>query len=156
MHPSSMKNMENFRDKYLAGIDLKILDVGSQDINGSYRELFKGHIYIGFDTTKGINVDISSWAELKDNSFDIVISGQAFEHIEDDLKAMKEIARVLKPYSFCCIIAPSVGPKHCQPDYRRYQPNDLRTLAEKVGLIVLETRIDSTGKWKDCILVALK
>lgn len=157
MHPSSMENMRKFRDKYLFGHkNLRVLDVGSQDINGSYKELFGDHEYVGFDKTEGKNVDITDWTQIKNDSFDIVISGQAFEHIEDDLKTMKEIARVLKPYSYICIIAPSVGPKHCLPDYRRYQPDDLRTLAEKVGLIVLAAWIDPTGKWKDCVLIASK
>lgn len=157
MHPSSMKNMKAFKDKYLFGRkNLKILDVGSQDINGSYKELFRDHEYVGFDKTEGANVDVTSWLELESASFDVIISGQAFEHIENDLEVMKEIERVLKPHSYCCIIAPSIGPKHCLPDYRRYQPDDLITLAEKVGLLVFDARIDPTGKWKDCILVALK
>ena len=137
MHPSSMKNMEAFRDEYLMRVKSKVLDVGSQDINGSYRELFENYEYVGFDKTEGENVDITDWAQIEDNSFDVVVSGQAFEHIEDDLKVMQEIARVLKPYSYCCIIAPSIGPKHCLPDYRRYQPDDLKILAWKVGLVVV-------------------
>lgn len=119
MHPSSMKNMKDFRDKYLVGRSgLDILDVGSRDVCGTYREVFKEHKYVGFDIVLGRNVDITQWEDVKDNSYDVVISGQAFEHIEHDFEVMREIERVMKPGAYCCIIAPSKGPKHCLPDYR--------------------------------------
>lgn len=159
MHKSSMYNMKNFRIEYLYGRrDLKVLDVGSRDLNGSYKILFGDHDYIGFDMVLGENVDVSDWSELKEDSFDVVISGQAFEHIEDDQAVMNEIARVLKQDSYCCIIAPSKGPKHCKPDYRRYQPDDLRALAEKAGLTVVDLGIDyvSLSEWDDCVLIARK
>jgi SAM-dependent methyltransferase len=35
--------------------------------------------------------------EFEDNSFDVVISSHVLEHIPDDLKAMKELRRVVKP-----------------------------------------------------------
>lgn len=151
-----MKNMRYFRESYLKNKGLKVLDVGSQDINGSYKKLFSNHYYVGFDRVKGKNVDICDWDELEDSSFDTVVSGQAFEHIKDDLKAMAQIERVLKPGSYCCIIAPSCGRKHCLPDYRRYQPEDLKNLVKKVGLSVIETWVDPSCEWQDCIMIAKK
>jgi len=159
MHRSSLINMQNFKDRYLKEQEnLKILDVGSQDICGSYKGIFKEHGYVGFDIFPGKNVDITNWEEIDNNSFDVVISGQAFEHIENDQAVIDEIARVLKVGSFCCIIAPSIGPKHCEHDYRRYQPKDFVVLAEFVGLKVIEVRLDISGvsEWNDCILIAQK
>lgn len=159
MHKSSMKNMKKFRNSFtIDNLNLKVLDVGSRDLNGSYKELFgKGYNYVGFDIVPGKNVNITNWEEIKDNSFDIVISGQAFEHIKHDLKVMEEIARVLKPNSYCCIIAPSIGPIHCKPDYRRYKTKDLRLLAEQVGLKIIKIEIDHfSEEWKDCVLIAQK
>ena len=159
MHPSSMKNMMEFRDKYLVGKSgLSILDVGSRDVCGTYRELFKEHNYVGFDIVPGKNVNVTDWKDVKDNSYDVVISGQAFEHIENDVYVLGEIKRVLKPGSYCCIIAPSKGPKHCLPDYRRYQANDFQILAWQVGLKIIQIRIDyeSKSEWDDCILVAMR
>ena len=154
-----MKNMTKFKSEYLEGkINLRVLDVGSRDICGSYRGLFKEHDYTGFDIVPGKNVDIIDWEEIEDNTYDVVISGQAFEHVEHDFEVMREIERVLKPGAICCIIAPSKGPKHCLPDYRRYQTNDLKILAERVGLFVIRVVIDyeSESIWDDCVLVASK
>ena len=163
MHLSSMKNMKEFRDKYLTGkFNLRVLDVGSMDVNGSYRGLFEKHDYVGLDMKPGKGVDVVGWDGVKANSFDVVISGQAFEHIRYDLAAMKKVARALKAGAYCCIIAPSAGQKHAPPDYRRYQPDDFKVLAEKVGLKVIEVRIEDnptdkySRKWMDCILVAQK
>lgn len=159
MHPSSMKNMTEFRDKYLVGRSgLAILDVGSRDVCGTYRELFKEHNYAGLDIVLGKNVDITQWKDVEDNFYDVVISGQAFEHIENDFEVMGEIERVMKPGAYCCIIAPSKGPKHCLPDYRRYQISDFQSLAWWVRLEVVQIRIDyeSKSEWDDCILVAQK
>ncbi len=65
------------------------------------------------DIQEGPNVDIVvsdiyNWIEIEDSSFDVVISGQAFEHMEFFWKAIKEIERILKPGGLCCIIAPKV------------------------------------------------
>jgi len=92
MHVSSYKNMEKFVSKHLKDHedrDLKIIDIGSQDINGSYKPLFQNQKwnYFGCDMVKGKNVDIVienvyDWKNIKSGTFDIVISGQAFEHID--------------------------------------------------------------------------
>lgn len=161
MHPSSMKNMTEFRDKYLIDeAGLSVLDVGSRDVCGTYRGLFPGYsyVYVGFDIIPGKNVDVTDWEEIGDNSYDVVISGQAFEHIEHDFEVLQEIMRVMKPGAYCCIIAPSKGPKHCLPDYRRYQVSDFQTLAWRVGLEIVQVRIDyeSKSEWDDCILIAQK
>lgn len=158
MHLTSIKNMTNFKEKYLEDREnLKILDIGSRDICGSYKKLFEKHNYIGFDIVPGENVDVTDWKDLEGDTFDAVISGQAFEHIEDDHQVMKEIYRVMKHNALCCIIAPSKGPKHCLPDYRRYQEKDFYNLAHSAELVVLEIKIDHESKrWGDCILVATK
>ena len=63
MHQSSLEKMRGFKEKYLdsrKGESLRILDLGSQDINGSYRPLFDGDCwtYEGVDMSPGKNVDI--------------------------------------------------------------------------------------------------
>lgn len=92
MHESSFRRMQAFRDTYLASRQaerLRVVDIGSQDVNGSYRPLFAqpGWEYVGVDMTIGRNVDIVlrnpyDWQELASHSADVVVSGQAFEHIE--------------------------------------------------------------------------
>ena len=89
MHQSSLDKMTRFRDSYLAGRgDLKIYDIGSQDVNGCYRSLLAepSWRYVGIDMTAGGNVDVVlrnpyRWGEVASSSADVVISGQAIEHM---------------------------------------------------------------------------
>ncbi len=155
MHESSMNNMQYFRDNFVKPI--RILDVGSCDVNGSYRQLFSNAEYVGLDINPGPGVDVVGWDTIKPNSFNYVISGQTFEHVEDDLALMIKIHEALKPGGMVCIIAPSEGPVHGYPeDYRRYKPEDMIELAEITGLRVIETKINGDSPWFDCVLVAQK
>ena len=172
MHSSSLKNMKRFVDKYLQGIvPGKVLDVGSQDVNGTYKPLFAGWEYSGLDVCTGNNVNVVvndpyHWSGVESNSYDVVISGQAFEHIELPWLTMGEIARVLKAGGLCCIIAPSSGPRHSTPggkDCWRYLPNGLEALARYVKLEVMESYIgwESIGNyedslWQDAVLICRK
>src|SRR5437016_6104191 len=89
MHPSSFDKMTAFRRDYLEARRreaLVILDLGSQDINGSYRPLFDlpPWKYIGVDLAAGNNVDIVlsdpyDWREVAPESADVIIAGQTFE-----------------------------------------------------------------------------
>ena len=121
MHQSSLDKMEKFRDHYLRdkkSEPLIITDLGSMNVNGCYRPLFDiaNWQYRGLDIEPGDNVDIVlknsySWPEIRSESVDVLISGQAFEHIEYFWITMLEIARILKPHGICCIIAPVRRPR---------------------------------------------
>ena len=160
MHESSMKNMKAFIDKYLKSKSGIVLDIGSQDINGTYKSLFKGWKYTGVDIVSGLNVDVVlkdpyAWTEFNDEHADVIISGQCLEHIKYPNKTMAEIARVLKVGGVCCIIAPSDGgmPDH---GFRKYHVEDFKKLAKDAGLKSLECYIDQDSTWDDCVLVAKK
>jgi SAM-dependent methyltransferase len=76
---------------------------------------------------------------LESNSFDLVISGQAFEHIEFPWLTIREIERVLKPGGFAIIIAPSSGPEHRYPnDCWRFYPDGMRALGKWASLDCIE------------------
>ena len=133
MHISSYSKMKMFRDKYLTNKEqekLVILDIGSQDVNGSYKDIFDSPqwSYLGVDMCDGKNVDIVlsdiyNWKEISSASIDVIVSGQAFEHIEFIWLTMSEISRVLKNDGLCCIIAPSSGKEHKYPtDCWRFYP----------------------------------
>jgi SAM-dependent methyltransferase len=166
--------MTAFRDRYLServNESLRILDVGSQDVNGSYREIFSEPLwsYTGLDMTAGANVDIVVrtpyvWNEVASGSVDVVVSGQAFEHIQYFWITMLEIARVLKTRGICCVLAPSSGPEHRYPlDCWRFYPDGMVSLAQFAQLETLEavTQWDDTGDavsdaWHDSMLVCRK
>lgn len=171
MHSSSYNEMKKFVLKYLPTyIELKVLDIGSQivkqpyyDSPNSYKYLIdKNFKYIGMDIEKGENVDIVvedpySWSIIEDNSFDVVISGSALEHMKFPWLAMKEIHRVLKKDGLCCVIAPSAGFIHQYPiDCYRYFVDGMRALAEYAGIEVLECYTNSIEPWKDTVLIGKK
>ena len=164
-----------FRHKYLEGKEnepLFILDLGSLDVNGSYRRYFEVSTwtYRGIDMAAGENVDIVlqdpyNWQEIKSGSADVVVSGQAFEHIEFFWLTMLEIARVLKPEGLCCLIAPSGGYEHRYPvDCWRFYPDGFTALARFAHLDVLEVYSqkgttgysDGSDVWQDTVLVCRK
>ncbi len=150
---------------------MRIADVGSMDVNGCYRPLFEqpNWSYTGLDLETGPNVDIAldspySWP-LDDASFDVVVSGQALEHVEFVWLTVEEISRILKPGGLCCLIAPSGGPEHRYPvDCWRIYPDGMRALAKFAGLDVIEAfsqwdkelHPDMNPIWKDTVLIARK
>lgn len=164
--------MKFFKDYYLDyEKKLSILDIGAGTENlenGSYKPLFDSPNwkYYGLDMENGPNVDfvpkdIYNWNEIENESFDVIISGQVFEHIEFPWKTMKQIEKKLKPQGICCIIAPSSGPIHKAPkDCYRYNPDGLIALAKYVKFNVLNCSITnvtlSDYPWYDCVLIAEK
>jgi SAM-dependent methyltransferase len=167
MHDTSYYAMMRFVAVYLRiPGNLRILDVGSMNVNGTYEALFRrpGWTYQGCDTAPGNNVDIVlekpyDWTGIPSEDYDVVVSGQSFEHIEYIWVTISEIARVLKPGGYCCIIAPSTGPEHKYPyDCWRIYPDGMRTLAKYAGLSVIEATTDwhSRGIWHDSVLIAQK
>ena len=173
MHKSSLQKMEAFRRRYLTGRErepLRILDVGSQDVNGSYRPIFDqgSWRYVGLDMAPGPNVDLVlpgpyDWRRIPAGSYDVVISGQALEHVEFFWITILEMARVLRPGGLLCVIAPSGGFEHRYPvDCWRFYADGFAALARWARLEVRESWTewqppvygDGSEAWKDSILVA--
>jgi GT2 family glycosyltransferase/2-polyprenyl-3-methyl-5-hydroxy-6-metoxy-1,4-benzoquinol methylase len=174
MHESSFHTMSRFRnlvEKHFSGNRVSVLDVGSYGVNGTYRDIFSDDTmfeYRGLDLQPGPNVDYVpkdpyAWEELEPECFDVIISGQAFEHIEFPWLIMEEITRILKKNGLACLIAPSRGPEHKYPvDCYRYYPDGFQALAKWAGLQVLEAKTswgasgftDGSDQWGDtfCIL----
>lgn len=147
MHVSSMLRMKWFVDNYASKKPgkIKVLDVGSYDVNGSYRQLFEEdkYEYVGLDMEAGPNVDIVpkhtyNWKEIETDSFDVVISGQAFEHIEYFWITLSEMTRVLKKNGLLCLIAPRGFEDHRYPvDCYRFLTDGMVALARYVCLDIL-------------------
>lgn len=152
MHKESMVRMKWFVDNYIKGMDSKkrILDVGSYDVNGSYKHLFddiSNYEYVGLDMVDGPNVDYVprdpyNWEGLEDDSFDFIISGNAFEHIEYPWLTICEIEKKLKKGGVACIIAPNSIPEHRYPvDCYRYFADGFRALAKWANLTVIQATV---------------
>jgi SAM-dependent methyltransferase len=93
--------------------NLKILDLGSADYNGSSRKLFKSKKYIGVDVHKGPSVDLVIKPKLKlpfsNFEFNVVLSCNCFEHNPFWQKSFSEMYRVLKDKSFFILSTASRG-----------------------------------------------
>lgn len=135
MHPSVMQFL---RERVVADeiIGMEVLEVGSQDVNGSPREVllpYKPKKYIGVDFTHGKGVDVVM--DVKDLTtyfgvdwFDVVISTEMLEHAQDWRSAVAQIKSVLKPGGLLIITARGPGfPFHGYPhDYWRYTVDDFK------------------------------
>ena len=169
MHYSCLHIMKKlFVDKYLdPNKKLRILEVGSMDMSKPRKDLiFRRYFrdnpnweFIGLDLEKGRNVDVVSKYPYKypfpDNSFDVVISGNVLEHVEDLHRIVKEIARITK--DLVCIIVPNTRAYHAKPiDCWRIFPDGMRFLLEEVAeLEALECRVAGNEK-VDTIGIARK
>jgi SAM-dependent methyltransferase len=159
LHQSAHDQMERLVAHYLRpGVHYRVVDLGSRTSGRqkmTHRDLFTEHscTIIGVDVAPGRNVDVLMKKPyrlpMKSNSADLVISGQAFEHIPFFWASLLEIARVLKPNGLVFLTAPSRGHVHTAVDCWRYYPDGLRAMATFAGLTVLEARTDFppiTGK----------
>ena len=165
-----MLKMEYFKNNYLNPNDeLKILDIGSFDRTGenNYSQILNEMKwdYKGLDLKEGNNVDIIvenpyDWQEIEANSFDVIVSGQALEHIQFFWLTMEQINRVLKPGGLCCIIVPSKGPVHRNPyDCYRFNEDGVISLAKYVKFDILEsgtTQEQNSHPWYDSYIIAKK
>lgn len=163
MHQNSYDIMGYFVNKYLnSKVTTRILDVGSYDQNGSYRNHFfyPKWIYEGCDISMGPNVDFTMGEysiDKKSGYYDVVISGQTMEHVEYFWEWIKPLRRVLKPGGLLILIAPGSGQIHRAPlDCWRFHPDGMRALAKWADLEVLECFMDQNTEWWDCTLIAKK
>lgn len=79
----------------------RILEIGSQNINGSVREFFKhASEYVGVDIGCGKDVDLvipGELLELPNSWADICISTECFEHAKNWVDIFKNMIRITKP-----------------------------------------------------------
>ncbi|MBA3928358.1 MAG: methyltransferase type 11 [Xanthomonas sp.] len=171
MHLSSYQHMEDLVSRYLrTGEPLSVLDIGSYDVNGSYRTLFADSkwSYVGVDLETGPGVDLVLKSPyqlpLASGSVDVVISGQAFEHVEYFWLSWLEMLRILKPGGLVFLIAPSRGPEHRYPqDCWRFYPDGYRALARYGQCELVEVTTDwephadpGSAPWGDTVGVFRK
>jgi SAM-dependent methyltransferase len=102
--------------------------------------------YTGTDVRKGNNIDVVMEKPyripLKSKSFDIVLSGQVFEHVPFFWASLLEIARVMKPGAYFLMTVPSRGHEHSAYDCWRVYPDGLRSMAAWSRLTLVEAFTD--------------
>ena len=165
MHTTSMNNMAKMLEMVLTQEittkEFTIVDYGGRkiDAHSSYFSLpilqaQKNLNYKALDIEDGPGVDIVLAdpynSSIEDNSIDIVISGQMFEHNEMFWLTFKDIERILKPGGSACIITPSSGEVHRYPvDCWRFYPDSYAALAKWTGMTLVYNYHDLTPGWQD-------
>lgn len=114
------------------------LDAGCGE--SPYKEIFC--YYMGIDISFGHDIkDIKH----PDNRFDNVFCSQVLEHVDDYMKAISEIRRVLKPKGILILSVPFTWQLHGEPnDYRRFTPYGIKEMLK--GFTIIETKANG-GKW---------
>jgi len=171
MHTSALNNSRDFFLTYAPDFysknNVKVVDIGSQNINGSLRKFSPSKFdYIGVDFCAGKDVDIiledPYLLPFKNQSVDIVVSTSCFEHSEMFWLTFLEILRILKPDGLFYLNAPSKGPVHEYPvDCWRFYPGSGKALlkwAEKnfYSIEILESFTDTSELWGDYVCIFIK
>lgn len=149
--------------RFTSNSPLKIADIGSSDVNGSYRQIFDllDCEYTGIDIADGPGVSVVLESPyvfpLPDNEFDIVFSGQTFEHAGQFWKTFTEMCRIVKPDGLIVVIAPSSGPVHRYPvDCYRFMPDAMSALAEHGEVVLVDSWTSDFGPLHDAVGVFQK
>ncbi len=164
MHASSYENMQLCYERYVQGAfmddreEISVLDIGAMNVNGSYKTIFSDpkFNYVGADMAEGAGVDLllrdPYKLPLADESVDVVLSGQMFEHCEFFWLAFAEMCRVVKRDGYIFLIAPSSGEIHRFPvDCYRFYPDAFLALGKYANCHVVDVWMDERLPWRDLV-----
>lgn len=145
MHASVMGWVKS-RVRHHGLADKSTLEVGSLDVNGSVRSLFRGP-YVGIDMRPGPGVDVVGTADalpFPDDSFDVVVTTEMLEHDHSFWLSLAEMGRVLRPKGHLLITTRGNGFfEHNEPsDYWRFMPSSRERLLELAGCTPVAMALD--------------
>jgi SAM-dependent methyltransferase len=123
---------------------VRVLDVGSYDVNGSARDHFTGGEYVGVDWRPGPGVDVVALAhelDLPDGHFDVALSVESLEHDYYWGQTLAAMHRLLRPGGLLLLMVASFNfPSH-HPEcstrpgyYHNLMPDELLPVLREFGL----------------------
>ena len=146
MHSSVLRFARTIAPFIAPGRD--ILEVGSQDVNGSVRPIFLAFSpasYLGVDAAAGKGVDRvvpaeSLESEFHEASFSLVISTETLEHVQPIWRIVSGMKRVLRPGGYLFVTTRSPGfPYHGYPDdFWRFTTATMASLFGDMDVVILE------------------
>jgi hypothetical protein len=146
--------MRELADLFKKDADIDILDVGSYDPDQHYRNIFEQWNYIGADIVEGPNVDevISAYNWDIGKKFDVIISGQCIEHVQDMKQWILDVSRHIKQNGIVYIVAPWAWKLHGKStglnDCWRIMPDGMSWLLKDVSELELH---QSYLEGNDCV-----
>jgi len=167
MHFSAREIGYSFVKNYV-GVNSKVLEVGSYDVNGGIRSHVDFPVeWLGVDLTKGPGVDLvleDPYAlPFEENLFDVVVTSSTFEHNAFFWLTFQEMVRVCKKNGLIYVNAPSNGLVHQFPiDAYRFFPDAgvaLQDWSERCGKKAnlvesfVADRLPKAGTWNDFVAV---
>ena len=142
MHDNSRKLIQSFFDTELRAhgkVGGDVLDVGSMNVNGSYREYFPAPDWnvFGVDIREGDGVDQVVPESCKwdlERKFDVVVCGQTLEHCRYPWVLMKTVGRHMKVGALLYLSTPFCWPRHSHPrDFYRFSADGLWVMVQQAG-----------------------
>jgi 2-polyprenyl-3-methyl-5-hydroxy-6-metoxy-1,4-benzoquinol methylase len=118
--------------------DKRVIEVGSKNVNGSYRELLESYYpreYVGVDVADGPGVDFVCNAEdllqsFQKESFDVLVSTEMLEHVRNWKLVISNFKNLVRSGGKIVITTRSYGfPYHGYPyDFWRYELEDFKEI----------------------------
>lgn len=112
-HPSQQEFVKKLSVEYPNHFNnIKMLEIGSLNINGSMRCYFKDCTYVGVDVDAGKDVDLICEGQLvdhPDNTYDTTGSCNCFEHNPYWVETFQNMYRMTKKGGLVFIVVPTTG-----------------------------------------------
>ena len=117
-----MLSVKTLLPEFFHGV--RVLDIGSLDINGNNRYLFTDSSYIGIDLGAGANVDVVCRGHQykNDQPFDVVISTECFEHDKFWEQTILNGITLLRPGGLFAFTCATIG--RDEHGTRKIKPHD--------------------------------
>lgn len=114
MHESVKSYVAKIKERFPERFkNTTVLEVGSQDINGSVREFFENCDYVGIDLFPGkwvdIVVNVNDYAPC--SKFDVVISTEALEHDKDWKESLYKMRWLTKRFWLLIVTCANINRK---------------------------------------------
>lgn len=157
MHDSSFNTMKHLLQSFVTP-GSNVLDVGATNSMWNYKDavLANNCTYNTLDWGDGADFKVNSydWSHIPKDRFNVVITGQAFEHDKYFWKTVENIKNILKPGDMVIIIVPSCGDIHRYPlDCWRFYPDSAETFAELLNAACISVNHNILSEWGDLSMV---
>lgn len=112
MHESVRTFVEQQQQRYGLNINKSVIEIGSQDVNGSVRDLF-GPNYWGIDPEDGPGVDqvvdLAGYLAMSIEQFDVVLCLEMLEHDKHPWESMQQAHDLVAPGGMMILTTRGIG-----------------------------------------------